>query len=198
MREMNVGQDCDFSHDRFVACYTADLGNDLGNLLSRAVNMLHRYCGGVVPDFDIGDGILLELRELWQTTRRHVLAEYQSFAFNVALKDLFSFIGAVNKFVEQNAPWKMAKARDQGSKRTIQTVLAATLESLRLAALLLVPVMPATAQKILAALGVSDAIAWDGLDFANHLAGKTTVDGIILFPRVELQLENDARKSYSE
>ncbi|MDR3274318.1 MAG: methionine--tRNA ligase [Puniceicoccales bacterium] len=188
MREMNVGQDCDFNHDRFVTRYTTDLGNDLGNLLSRIVNMLHRYCKGIVPGFDVGDPALGELRELWNATKRGVLSEYQTLTFNTALERLFAFISFANKFIEQNAPWKLAKSPESSDQARLKTVLAAAAESVRLATLLLAPVMPSTAPKILSSLGATPEVTWNSLEFGSCLWNKTVTENVILFPRWEQNL----------
>ncbi|MDR1255734.1 MAG: methionine--tRNA ligase [Puniceicoccales bacterium] len=188
MREMSVGQDCDFNHDRFVSRYVTDLGNDLGNLLSRVVNMLHRYCDGIIPSLDVTNPAILELRELWDGTGRSVLADYGDLAFNSALGRLFSFIAFINKFIEMNAPWRLAKSADSGARTQLEVVLAAASESIRLAALLLAPVMPVTASKILVALGADPEVSWSKLDFGPHLANKTAVENVILFPRKEANL----------
>jgi methionyl-tRNA synthetase len=185
MREMNVGQDCDFNLDRFATRYTTDLGNDLGNLLSRVVNMLHRYCGGIIPELGRDSPVTEELHSLWNTTKRSVLAQCEILAFNTALGDLFSFIASINKFIEQNAPWKLAKSSKNKDQVKLKLTLAAAAESIRLAALLLAPVMPSTAPKILDALGTNPEIKWDDLDFGNHLSDKTVAKNVILFPRLE-------------
>jgi methionyl-tRNA synthetase len=188
IREMSVGQDCDFNHERFIARYVGDLGNDLGNLLSRIVNMLHRYCGGIVPSFDVDDQMVAELRDLWGSAVHDILTEYQILSPNVALEKLFSLVGFVNKFIERNAPWKLAKSQEESDQKKLRTTLAASVESIRLSALLLAPVMPPTAARVLESLGFSPEVTWDDLEFGDHSSGKSAVENIVLFPRREQDL----------
>jgi methionyl-tRNA synthetase len=186
MREMSIGQDCDFNHNRFIVRYTADLGNDLGNLLSRVVKMLHLYCGGVVPNLDANNRVVTELRDLWNTAKCTILREYQALTFNVALENLFSFVSFVNKFIERHAPWKLAKCPGNINQENLQVVLASAIESIRLVVLLLSPIMPSTMQRALLSISPDAKITWDNLEFGNCLAGKIVVQDVILFPRIEV------------
>ena len=150
--------------------------------------MLHRYCGGVVPSFDASDSAVVQLRASWDDTRFNVLAEYQALSPNIALEKLFSFVGFVNKFIEHSAPWQLAKSREENDLQKLQITLAASAEGVRLAALLLAPVMPSTAIKTLESLGSTSEVTWNDLEFGNHLSGKSVVGSVILFPRREQNL----------
>ncbi|MDE6431973.1 MAG: class I tRNA ligase family protein, partial [Opitutales bacterium] len=182
IREMSVGQDCDFNHERFVIRYTTDLGNDLGNLLSRTVNMIQRYCNGIVPAIsDMNDPLI----EQWRDTKDKALANYSDFTFNNALEHIFAFISAVNKYIEQHSPWTLAKSTDLADKSKLQTILGITAESLRLSAFLLSPVLPNSSKMILDALGCDCVVSWDNLEFGNSLNGNSVGNNVILFPRKE-------------
>jgi methionyl-tRNA synthetase len=89
------------------------LGNDPGNLFSRFVNMLHRYYGSIIPSFDANNPAVTQLRALRDGMKYDVLAEYQALSSNITLEKLFSFIGSVNKFIEHNTPWQLAKSREE-------------------------------------------------------------------------------------
>lgn len=181
IREMSVGQDCDFNHERFVIRYTTDLGNDLGNLLSRTTNMIQRYCGGIIPEItNMDDPIIGQ----WERARDAALASYNDFTFNNALEHIFAFISAVNKYLEQNAPWTLAKSPDPVDQTKLKNILGIAAKALQLSASLLFPVLPHSTEIIMRTLGDSQPITWDALNFVNNtLAGKKVGENVILFPR---------------
>ncbi len=180
IREMNVGQDCDFNHERFITRYTTDLGNDLGNLLSRLVNMIKRYCNKIVPMIQNTD---IQLQTMWEQIKDEVISNYNKFSFNIALEKIFSFINATNKYIEQHAPWKLAKSDKEEDKIKLQDVLGNALKSLQLSTFLLSPVIPHSADKILQTLGYSGNVNWNDLNFNNSLSNNKIGENIILFPR---------------
>jgi methionyl-tRNA synthetase len=186
MREMTIGQDCDFSPDRFVTRYTYDLANDLGNLVSRLLNMAHRYCGGRInPPLNYGTQED-NLRKLWQTSIPEIITAYNEFSIHSALEKLFSCINAVNGYIEERSPWKLAKSDNLEDRKLIDTVIATAFECVRLAAVLIYPVMPTVGQKILASLGCSHEINWkECLNFGESMVGNKISDGVILFPKIE-------------
>ncbi|MDR1433122.1 MAG: methionine--tRNA ligase [Puniceicoccales bacterium] len=186
LREMTVGQDCDFSPDRFAIRYTSDLANDLGNLVSRLLNMCHRYCGGAVKDFGPFGEPENRMRRLWETSVPEIISSYNEFAFHSALEKLFSCVRAVNSYVEERSPWKLAKSDGEIDRQLIDTTIAIISECVRIAAILLLPVMPTISKKILDVLGYGGEVNWDsGVRFDNFLAGNRLAESSILFPRVD-------------
>jgi methionyl-tRNA synthetase len=186
IREMNVGQDSDFSHELFLSRYNNDLGNDFGNLVSRTINMLQRYCGGVVPAIADPETPETEIIALWAQTQEKVLEAYDQLQFHKALEDIFTFICAINKFLEIRAPWKLAKSDDPKDSLRLHNSLAVCAEGIRLAAAILAPILPNTSQKIYEIFRL-DAVAWgEYLQWNAHfLAGKSlAVESLILFPRI--------------
>ena len=184
MREMNVGQDSDFSVDLFVTRYTSDLGNDLGNLLSRLLNMTHRYCGGIVPQARAEDNFEKDLKSLAAETAAAVLSHYDGMQFHIGLEKNFNFIRAVNRYAEQRAPWKLAKSSSEEDRLALETTLANMAEALRLGAVLLLPIMPKIGAKILTLLGAEVPKVYDGaLAWGDSLAGVKVGQQEILFPR---------------
>ncbi len=184
MREMNVGQDSDFSFDLFLTRYTSDLGNDLGNLLSRLLNMGKRYCGGVVPEAKIEEEFESSLIKLAGETSAEVLRLYDGMQFHIALEKTFNFIRSINRYAEQRAPWKLAKSEAESDKLALETTLANMAEALRLSAVLLAPIMPNVSERILTLLGLSKIEVFEGNTmWSNVLAGKTLGAQEILFPR---------------
>jgi methionyl-tRNA synthetase len=186
IREMNVGQDSDFSHELFVSRYNSDLGNDLGNLVSRCINMLQRYCGGTVPEIATLEAPEKEIVNLWLKTHTRVLEAYDRFQFHGALEDIFTFIRAINKFLEIRAPWKLAQSEDPRDRERLRTSLAVCAEAIRLAATILAPILPNSSQKILEIFQISGTawgkyLEWNGHPLAQQ---SLTVDSVILFPKI--------------
>ena len=186
MREMNVGQDSDFSADQFLTRYTSDLGNDLGNLVSRTLNMSHRYCDGVVKPQQADEEPEKALRDLWAETAKAALEMYDGMQFHTALEKTFVFIRAINRYAEQRAPWKLAKSEDPQDRPRLETSLACMAEGLRLSASLLAPVTPQVSAKILSLLGQPNIEKFDGsLEWGASLQGAKLAPQEILFPRVQ-------------
>jgi methionyl-tRNA synthetase len=189
MREMNVGQDSDFTAELFLARYSSDLANDLGNLLNRTLNMTHRYNGGVVPEATVSDAPEQELRTLWETTRPEVMSLFDGLQFHTGLDRTFNFIRSINRYAEQRAPWKLAKSTVESDKAILHTTLANMAEALRLGVTLLEPVMPETRAKVGALLGDEGGSGvWDGrLKWGATLVGKKLGEAAILFPRPQTE-----------
>ncbi|MBQ2721854.1 MAG: methionine--tRNA ligase, partial [Opitutales bacterium] len=184
MREMNVGQDSDFSFDLFLTRYTSDLGNDLGNLLSRLLNMGKRYCASVVPSAKVEEEFEKQLIDLARETSQEVLRLYDGMQFHIGLEKTFAFIRAINRYAEQRAPWKLAKSEAEADKLALETTLANMAEALRVASVLIAPIMPNVSAKILTLLGLENIEKFEGnTEWSNVLEGKTLGAQEILFPR---------------
>lgn len=185
-REMNVGQDSDFSLDLFMSRYNSDLANDLGNLVSRLLNMGGRYTGGKVPAAAVDEAPEQELKHLWSDVSGELIPLFESFQFHKALDRIFTFISGINKYAETRAPWKLAKSEDPADRLALETSLATMAEGLRLAAVLLTPVMPSISDKVRALIGAENFVSLDGqLDWGKRLEGAELGEKAILFPRPE-------------
>jgi len=185
-REMNVGQDSDFSLDLFMSRYNSDLANDLGNLVSRLLNMGGRYTGGKVPSAAVNEAPEQELQRLWAETSAELVSLYESFQFHKALERIFAFISGINKYAETRAPWKLAKSDDPADRAALETSLATMAEGLRLAAVLLTPVMPVISSRIRSLIGAEDFDQLEGqLEWSHALEGQPLGEKTILFPRPE-------------
>ncbi len=184
MREMNVGQDSDFSADLFLTRYTSDLGNDLGNLVSRTLNMTHRYRAGTIPAQSVDEEPEQALREAWAQASKEAMEMYDGMQFHTALDRIFGFIRAINRYAEQRAPWKLAKSQDPQDAERLGTSLACMSEGLRLSATALAPIMPTVSRRILALLGMPEVAAYGGLlEWGRTLEGSAIGMQEILFPR---------------
>jgi len=186
IREMNVGQDSDFTREQFLVRYNSELANNLGNLVNRTLNMTTRFAGGAVPSADAGAGDELEgaLQGLWAKTRDEFITLSEGFQFHTALERAMVFLTETNAYIEKRAPWKLGKSAEPADQARLRTSLATMAESLRLAAVLLQMVIPASAEKILAAIGYTPGADWRAeLAWGGSLAGAKVAPSLVLFPR---------------
>ena len=184
LREMNVGQDGDFSRELFLTRYNKELANDLGNLVNRVLNMTNRFAGGSVPPAGAGGDAEGELRALWESTGAEYVALFGQFQFHTGLERLFAFVRSINAYVERRAPWKLGKSAEPADKELLGTSLATMAEALRLATVALRPVMPSATGKIAAVLGYAPKGTWqEELVWGGALAGSKVAPSLVLFPR---------------
>jgi methionyl-tRNA synthetase len=151
LKEIEFGKDGDFNEARFINVLNADLANDLGNLLNRTLNMVKKYCGGNMPQVekeDISNEYYLEAIGL--SLGEQVKNAYEDLAFNQACELVLNLVRASNKFIDEQAPWTLYK---NGQKESVEKVLYAVLESVRLAAYLLSPIIPGVSSQIYQQLG---------------------------------------------
>jgi methionyl-tRNA synthetase len=187
LREVAFGLDGDFSHTALVQRFNSDLANDLGNLLSRTLTMLQRYCQGTVPPPTETESAANALAEAAAKLVPDLDPLLNELAFHRALARLWEYVRLVNRYVDEQAPW--ALARDPAQRRQLDTVLYNQVESLRIIALLLFPFMPHTAASMWHQLGVQDEIATQHLATAIVWGGTRPATpiqpGVQLFPRIE-------------
>jgi methionyl-tRNA synthetase len=184
IREMNVGQDSDFTREQFLVRYNSELANNLGNLVNRTLNMTTRFAGGVVPGAGAGDELERSLQELWTKTRDEFLTLCEGFQFHTALERVMYFLTETNAYIEKRAPWKLGKSADAKDQELLRTSLATMAEALRLAVALIQHVTPTTTEKINAVLGYTPGTTWrDELVWGAKLDGAKVAAALVLFPR---------------
>ena len=188
MREMVFGLDANFSEEALVQRLNADLANDLGNLFSRTLAMTAKYFEGKVPPFTSDtDDLDLELKKQLEESIDTVVAEVPKFGFHKALMAIWECLNAANRYVDRVGPWTLAK--DASRYGRLQTVIRTLLEVNKVAAVLIAPFMPETAEKILARLGcpkpaLALRLAEDGRWGALE-EGRPVSKGEALFPRID-------------
>jgi methionyl-tRNA synthetase len=184
IREMNVGQDSDFTLEQFLVRYNSELANNLGNLVNRTLNMTTRFAGGVIPAADGGEAPEQELQELWRRTGPECVSLSEGFQFHTALERTMAFVTATNAYIEKRAPWKLGKSAEPADQARLRTALATMAEALRLAVALLQHVTPSAAAKINGVLGYTPGPVWrDELVWGARLAGHQVAEALVLFPR---------------
>jgi methionyl-tRNA synthetase len=181
LREMTFGQDSDFSQDGLLRRYSDDLGNDLGNLLHRVLSMLGRYRQGVLPAPCAPESELAEAAQAAATT---LAQAFDALDFSGGLRGVWEFLGVINRYVDHQAPWALAKNNDAAG---LDRVLYASAEALRIAAVLVAPVMPTTADDIECQLGLKDwKRTWEQATQWGLLPGGQAIgEATPLFPKLD-------------
>jgi len=151
LKEIELGKDGDFNENRFINIVNADLANDLGNLLNRTLGMFNKYCQEKQLSLT-GESILDNnpLKQLGVDLGQSVFTQYDVLNFNQGCELILNLIRASNKYIDDTAPWKLYK---QGQQQEVEEVLYCVLESIRLAAYLLSPIIPNLSNAIYQQLG---------------------------------------------
>jgi methionyl-tRNA synthetase len=184
IREMNVGQDSDFTREQFLVRYNSELANNLGNLVNRTLNMTTRFAGGVLPAAEVNEDLEQALQALWTKTRDAVIPLCEGFQFHAALEQTMLFLTETNAYIEKRAPWKLGKSAEAKDQALLRTSLATMAESLRLGVALMQHVIPTTTAKINAVLGHVPGADWRAeLEWGGRLTGNKVEGALVLFPR---------------
>lgn len=189
LREITLGQDGNFSRDALITRINADLANDLGNLLHRTLNMIGKFQKGILLAPTEGTELDKSLKEMAIDTAKNYRQLMEGMQISDAVKLVWKFISRTNKYIDETAPWKLAK--DETQKQNLSNVLYNLAESLRIVGILISPFMPKTSRRIHEQLKISQPFEEIQLDDAeifgklepNHEVGKPEQ----LFPRIEIK-----------
>ncbi len=189
LREVPFGADGVFTNEALINRINSDLANDLGNLLSRTSSMVGKYFGGRLPEAQAAGDFDDSLTELAGETKALVEASMDAMQFSTALTDLWKFVSRTNKYIDETAPWVLAK--DECNAPRLGRVMYNLCEALRHISVMLAPFLPDTSDKIAAVLGLSDGQrTWQSLEKWGALCptaeiGKTEP----IFPRIDAEKE---------
>ncbi|KAF1855994.1 hypothetical protein Lal_00004290 [Lupinus albus] len=197
LKEITLGQDGNFSRDALINRINADLANDLGNLLHRTLSMIGRFNGGVIQAAGEKEAIDAELAQLAHNTAANYEKNMESMEINAALKEIWALVSRSNKYIDETAPWTLAK--DPAKRARLDTVMYNLAEVLRIVTILVSPFMPTTAPKIWAQLGIETAFAdvrlHDAQSWGLLAAGTKVAKPEPIFPRIEIKPEAEVQSA---
>jgi methionyl-tRNA synthetase len=193
LREIVFGQDGSFSYDALIGRYNSDLANGLGNLSSRTLAMINQYRDGVVPTGGAGN-----IADAAAEAIRVVSAAFEAFEFSKGLEAVWALLSVVDKFIVEKAPWKQAKEPDRAA---LDATLYTAAEALRIATVLLAPILPESCAKIWAQLGMTEpleSVRLNSLAWGQWQAGQKVGQTSPVFPRIEAKPAIESMRALEE
>ncbi len=188
LRTFPFGSDGNFSNEALINTINVDLANDLGNLVSRTTAMVGKYFGGKLPEARQADALDDDLLAQAKGLRDRYEAAMERYAFQDALAEVFKVVARANKYIDETAPWALAKDMDANGAR-LATVMYNLLETTRICGVLLTPFMPESMTKLFAQIGADEAgRTWESAAAWGALSRTASVTkGENLFPRVDAE-----------
>ena len=199
LREVPFGADGLYSSEALLTRTNSDLANDLGNLVSRTAAMIVKYFGGVVPSQYEGTEFDAAIEAQGAALGAAVEAQMNALKLPDALAEIWSYVGALNKYIDLTAPWILA--RDEANKPQLASVMYHLAEGLRIISVMLTAFIPDTAQRIQETLGLGDAskVSWESAaQFGKLVCGLTVKQMPPLFPRIDIKKELEALEELSD
>ena len=188
LREYTFGQDGVFTNEVMLKRMNYDLANDLGNLVSRTVSMIEKYCGGYVPEANTSDSTDEDLKAVAIGAASKVEEQMDKFSFNMALEEIWILVRRANKYIDEKMPWALAKEPER--KAELDTVMHNLAEAIRIISILIEPFMHTTSKEIRKQMGLwySDAV-WEDSFVFDMMNGEQVKKGSAIFPRLDIEKE---------
>ena len=195
LRETPFGQDWDFSEAGLAQRYNSDLANDFGNLVSRSLTMIAKYCDGRIPAYV--DDFAPSFRPIHELNAETIFRAYEALNFSLALTEIWRYVSEANQWIVQTAPWNLAK--DPARAPELNAFLYRLAERVRILALLASPVIPSSASRVLDMLGIPKGLpARSKVDYGLLAEGQALGEILPLFPRIELKKATSPAKEKSQ
>lgn len=193
LKELQYGQDGVFTPEGFVERFNIDLCNDLGNLLNRTIGMMNKYFEGIIPNY-VGQKNEVD-SSIEETVKEQIKAfeeSMESLHISNALGEIWTIISKSNKYIDETAPWVLAKSENEEDKEKLKSVMYHLVENLRTVAVVLQPFMPETAEKMFKQLGLDkeEFKTWESLNEYEKIGGQKVIEkGEPLFMRLDMEEE---------